>query len=303
MKWYLPSGSQQLYLWLLISFVLGVAIFAGVAMLPTRARKAAIGIPTFISGAFYVLLLIWPRHAGPREPFAIPNNGIERVSFFLEDATPFFKDLGTVLPAFLLGLGVYSLLRVHLGRLFKMQKDWAYSLVLLVSMVAMAVVGYWDWRQQKFMPEFKKVDFGNPEQWKFPQYAMDFLFNGVLQQMDAAMFSIIAFFILSAAYRAFRIRSVEATIMLAVALIMMLNMMGALQYLSSTLIDDGLLKGKDPNSPFVLLVSNLKLSEIAAWIKDTLQVPSLRAMEFGIAIGALAMGIRLWLGLEKSGVA
>ncbi|MBL8088463.1 MAG: hypothetical protein JNM85_10400 [Chthonomonas sp.] len=289
---YRPSGSRELITALIVSAVLAILIFVATMNVPTRGRKFVIGVCTFISGVFYVMLLVWPNHQA-RQPFELPRNGVEKVSFFLEDATPFFKDLGTIVPAFLLGLGVYSLLRVHLGRIIKKHKDSVFSITLLASMVLMAFFGYWDWRQQKFL--MKDVDFTNPENWRTAQYGFDFLFDGLLQQMDAAMFSIIAFYILSAAYRAFRIRSVEATIMLSVALIMMLNMMGALQYQSSSLIDQ-----ISHSSSFA---ANFKLEEVSSWIKNTLQVPSLRAMEFGIAIGALAMGIRLWLGLEKSGVA
>ena len=105
------------------------------------------------------------------------------------------------------------------------------------------------------------------------------------------MFSIIAFYILSAAYRAFRIRSVEATILLASALIMMLSLMGAVEYMWNGLFDHS-----------GAFVANFQLTEIARWIRDTFQTPGIRALEFGIGLGALAMGLRLWLSLEKGGV-
>jgi hypothetical protein len=46
--------------------------------------------------------------------------------------------------------------------------------------------------------------------------AFSLLFDGGLKSLEASMFSIIAFYIVSAAYRAFRVRSVEATILAGV---------------------------------------------------------------------------------------
>jgi hypothetical protein len=37
------------------------------------------------------------------------------------------------------------------------------------------------------------------------------------------------------------------------------------------------------------------------WLRNTFQVPSIRGIDFGVGIGALAMGLRLWLSLERTG--
>jgi hypothetical protein len=49
------------------------------------------------------------------------------------------------------------------------------------------------------------------------------------------------------------------------------------------------------------MLFNFTLTEIAKWIKDTFQTSSLRGIDFGVGIGALAMGLRLWLSLERQG--
>jgi hypothetical protein len=113
----------------------------------------------------------------------------------------------------------------------------------------------------------------------------------MLQQMDAAMFSLIAFFILSAAYRAFRVRSVEATILLATALLFIVSLMGIVEPLWNQI------SGTDPSS----FRYNFSLTSISSWMTRSVQTPSIRAIDFGIGIGALAMGLRLWLSLEKAG--
>ena len=109
------------------------------------------------------------------------------------------------------------------------------------------------------------------------------------------MFSTIAFFILSAAYRAFRVRSIEATILLAAAFVVMLSLMGALEYMIGAKIDA--VTGGNADS----FLNNLKLTAVSGWLRENVQTPSIRALEFGIGLGALAMGLRLWLSLEKVG--
>lgn len=112
-----------------------------------------------------------------------------------------------------------------------------------------------------------------------------FLFEGLQQNMDAAMFSLISFFILSAAYRAFRIRSIEASILMASALVVLLGLsFGVL--ITDKVPADGLL-------------ANLRIETWSSWILTTVNTPALRAIDFGLGLGGLAMGLRLWLGIER----
>ncbi len=288
-----PHGSQELWVMIGITFLASLAVMVGMMFAPQRARRPIVWTATFLTGAFYVLLFLWPEPIA-REENDLPRNAVEAISFWVADFQPTMAASTNVITAFLLGLGIYSVLRVHITRLAKKQKDWAFSIVLLVGMVAMIVFGYIDYVLREFRdPDGKLLEQAN---WSFPNYAFDLLFDGLLQQMDAAMFSMIAFFILSAAFRAFRIRSVEATVLMGSALIMILSLMGAIDVPWSGVID-----GMTGNQPGHIL-NNLKISEVAGWFQSTLQVPSLRALEFGVGLGALAMGLRLWLGLEKGGV-
>lgn len=290
--WSAPSGTADLAIRILaMLFLTVVAIFA-LSQAPTRARRPIVATVTFLAGLFYVLFYLWPQPFD-RKPGELPLNAVEGVGFWLKDAQPVISTFANIIAGSMLGLGIFSLLSIHIRKFVKKQKDWQFSGVLLVSMVAMTVAGYWNWLQ-KINPN--SPDLENIANWSTAQYANDFLFDGLLQQMDAAMFSIIAFFILSAAYRAFRIRSVEATILLSAALIMMLSLMGAVEYQTSELVRN--LGGNDPNA----FVNNFTLKEIATWMRTNLQNPSLRAVDFGVGIGALAMGLRLWLSLERGGV-
>jgi hypothetical protein len=291
--WSGDSGSSGLWLKIAVGLVLGIALIFGLMAMPAQFRRPVVVAVTFISGLVYILYWLWPEPIN-RTPGTLPNGPIEGVGFWIEDATNVFGGFYNILAAFLLGLGVFSILRIHVRKVAKQQQDWKFSATLLFFMLLMIIFGFVD-----FMNHFDKsraASWENVATLPWHNKVYDLLFEGLLQQMDAAMFSIIAFYILSAAYRAFRIRSVEATILLATALIVMLSFMGAVAYMWDGGVSS--MAHNDPNS----FLNNFKLTEISAWLRDTFQTSSLRAIDFGIGIGALAMGLRLWLSLERGGV-
>lgn len=290
--WGAEPGSSRLFMMIGIALVLGFGAMALLLAAPTRLRRPVVATCTFLAGLFFVLAWLWPKAQG-RAADDLPLNQVEAVGFWIEDATTRIGTLATVISSFLLGLGVYSLLRIHLGRVIKMQKDWTFSVVLLVSMFAMTAAGYWNWYMVKFA--MKDTDFSNKANWIPATYVKDFLFDGILQKMDGAMFSVIAFYIMSAAYRAFRVRSVEATILLSTALIIMLSLLAVVDMASNTMITG--MTGGDKNH----FLANFTISEVAGFIRTAFQSPSIRAIDFGIGVGALAMGLRLWLSLERGG--
>lgn len=290
--WNAPSGSSELFIKLLIGLVVGIVAMVAVMKVPAQLRRPIVGGLTFLAGLVYVLYYLWPQPIA-REAGQLPRGPIEAAGFWIEDTIAVVGNFANILTAFLLGLGVYSILRIHVRRLAKQQQDWLFSGVLLGSMLLMIIFGYADWYQRIGAAG---PALASPKNWGFVQYTRDLLFDGLLQQMDAGMFSIIAFYILSAAYRAFRIRSVEATILLATALIVMLSLMGAVEFVWNSGVNN--MAHNDPNSS----LQNLQITNIAGWLRETVQTPSLRGIDFGVGIGALAMGLRLWLSLEKGGV-
>lgn len=290
--WTSPFNSGELWTRIVIALLIGVAGLIALLYTPLRMRMVVVSLATFLSGLFYVAFYLWPKPID-RQPGELPLNAVEGVGFWLSDSVPVVADFTNILTGLLLGLGVYSLIRVHGRRLIKGQKDWVFSATLLVSMIAMVIFGYADFLSRQG-ENAARLD--NPANWGFWNYGRDLLFDGLLQQMDAAMFSIIAFYILSAAYRAFRVRSVEATILLATALIVMLSLMGAVEFAWNEGINAMAQNNQDA------FIQNFRLTEIATWLRGNVQTPALRGIDFGIGIGALAMGLRLWLSLEKQGV-
>jgi hypothetical protein len=288
--WNAPAGSNKFMMQILIGLVLSAVLFFAVMKAPTRARRSIIGAFTFLAGAVYAINYLWPKT--PKiDPLDKPTQMVDKVSFFLSDGVTLMGDVANVVAAFLLGIGVFSLLNVHFLRIVTRHPDRVFSVILLVSMFLMSFYGFMDWRMREFTPTGVKLE--DPANWGHIQYGSDLLFFGLYQQMEAAMFSIIAFFIMSAAYRAFRIRSIESTILLAAAFIMMLSLLS----LFTGWWDHEFITA-DKSS----FLNNFRIVEVAGWIKANLQGPSIRAMDMGVGIGALAMGLRLWLGIERGGV-
>ena len=102
------------------------------------------------------------------------------------------------------------------------------------------------------------------------------LYQYVLNPLSSTMYSILCFYIASAAYRAFRVRSVDAALLLGTAVIVMIGVVP---------IGDVLWQGF-PN--------------LSQWLLDVPNTAGMRGIMIGATLGAIATGIRILLGLERS---
>jgi len=255
----------------LFACLLGVLVASGIlffilSLLPPRARKPLIIAITFISGLFFALEFFLP-------VVTVKTGSLEAGQNFLSPYVKPISEASTVLQAFALGLGVYSLFTVHMRNIARQRSGWGYSVVLLLSIFAMAVPGI----GKEYLPK------GPNNYW---QTAYNFFYDGGYNKLDQAMFSIIAFYIASAAYRAFRLRSTEASILLISAFIVMLGNVALGQALTNWIPNDGFMR-------------NFHIERISDWILTKVNSPAIRAISFGLGIGGLATSLRLWLSLER----
>lgn len=109
------------------------------------------------------------------------------------------------------------------------------------------------------------------------QQFKNLLRNGFFFPLGSAMFSLLAFYIAVAAYRSFRIKSLEALIMMIFAVIVML--------------------GQIPQGPELI---SERLPEFRLWILENISTPAFRAISFGATVAGLSMAVRMWLSLERS---
>ncbi|HEX9913228.1 MAG TPA: hypothetical protein VGB01_08285, partial [candidate division Zixibacteria bacterium] len=117
----------------------------------------------------------------------------------------------TIVGGISLLLGIVSILKVNLKIISEKGKDWWLKLILVLFVFGMSISGLL-WGIQEKTP-------------------FDWLFQNIQSPMMSTMFSILAFFIASAAYRAFRARTREATILLFTSVIVMLGRIPLGQYL------------------------------------------------------------------------
>jgi hypothetical protein len=115
-----------------------------------------------------------------------------------------------------------------------------------------------------------------PMKWGMEGRVFVWLYDHVFAPCNATMFALLAFFVASAAFRAFRARNVEAGLLLGGAILVMLGRV-----------------------PVGRLISE-NLPSIAQWILDVPNNGSRRAIMMGAAIGAIATGLRILLGIERS---
>jgi hypothetical protein len=153
-------------------------------------------------------------------------------------------------------LGLISLVQRHLQKILRRQQDWPYSAVTIASFVAMATVG---------------VGWGMKDGTVF-----DWAFKNIYTPLEGTMFSVLAFFVASAAFRTFRARSLEATLLLLAALLVMF--------------------GRVPLGEMIFRPS----PHIAEWIMSYPAMGAKRAIIFGVSLGGIAMSLRIILGIERS---
>src|SRR5258705_5739354 len=108
-----------------------------------------------------------------------------------------------VVYTFALVLGSVSLWVMHQKKVQQKGEGWIYSVVTLVALLGVTAFGV-----------IQGVEAGT---------VVGRVYNMVNAPLASTMFSLLAFFIASAAFRAFRARNVEATLLLVTAIVMMVG--------------------------------------------------------------------------------
>ncbi len=252
-----------------ISIVLLIALHH---ITPAMRMRVIIAV-TFIAGLYYPL------------EFFIPD-GTALTPFRNRYLTPWLNPLGdavAVMAAFTVGLGIMNLCIVHARNIAQRREGWGNSIAFFVSMVLMFVVTMLNhYAPQLFSGEVPSGRIG------LIPAAFKVLFEGAYTALNATVFSLLAFFITSAAYRAFRIRTAEAVLLMAGALIVMLGQVPVGMWLTHWIPDDSVFRF-------------LRFEVMSEWLLSNINMPAQRGILFGVWVGALAMALRIWLSLERGG--
>ncbi len=174
----------------------------------------------------------------------------------IKSTTDGIQQIKQPVSAFIIFIGLVGLLVMHARRVKNRERRWGYSLVTLTSAAAMAVVGMvWG------------VDQGTV-------YADWFTY--LLSPIEATMFSLLAFFVASAAFRAFRARTAGATILLVSAFIVMFGMIPFFEELFPP------------------------LSKLASFIVSYPNTAAKRAILIGTSLGAMSVAIKTIFGIDRT---
>jgi hypothetical protein len=177
-----------------------------------------------------------------------------------------FVEWTVVVVAFALLMGVVNVLRVH-GQRIQKRRDMVYSIVLLASFLIVFIPGI---LSPGTVPEAFQTFVG-------PQGSIvDFCAQYILRPLQATFFSLMAFFVVTAAWRAFRVRSAASFVMAITAFLVLL---GSIRF---------------------NLGGGWKLfGEARNWLLSVPAMAGSRGILLGIMLGTIVTGVRLLLGIDR----
>ena len=162
-----------------------------------------------------------------------------------------------IIGIFAMPLGIYSMIRIQINKVKHRRPGYGYAVVSLISLFVMLGLGY------------TESCLANGS---FFMRIFEFIYIPI----QATMFSLLAFYIASAAYRAFRARNLLATIVLTSAILVMI----------------GRVPIGEAIHPF--------LPQFADWIMNVPNMAAQRAISIGLGLGAASTAIKIVLGIERS---
>jgi len=154
------------------------------------------------------------------------------------------------------GLGVVNLTRIHWKKVGRQTEGWVFSIVMFIAMYGFMVIAF--------------AVGPNAALYKN-------LYNNTIVPLNATMYSILMFYIASSAYRAFRVRTLEATLLLITSAIVML--------------------GKAPIGGAKL---GTWIETLTAWILAVPNTAGMRGIQLGATLGGIAMALRVLIGIERA---
>jgi hypothetical protein len=177
--------------------------------------------------------------------------------------------------AFAYVLAAISLFAVNGKKIRDKAPDWIYNAVLLISLTGTLYIGLFIDVFGFGYPGYQPIDEGTYFDWMF-QY--------IYNPLSATMFSLTAFFIASASYRAFKARSVESTLLLGSAFLVMIF--------------------RVPLGEAIWAATMPANWDITVFIEDIIMGgfnnAGQRAIQIASAIGLISVSLKIILGVERS---
>jgi hypothetical protein len=183
-----------------------------------------------------------------------------------------------IIVSFAVILGILSVLRYHGSKIKLKRPGYAFSYVTLIAFGLMTLAGFTPLRWGVFAEGFSKG--AGLHQW---------LYDNAMLPMQATMFATLAFFIASAAFRAFRARSPEATALLIAAIILMVGRVP----LGNIIADSTpLIPGTNTHL--------LDFPSFSSWLLNVPNAAAFRGIQLGVYLSQVAISVRIIFGIERT---
>lgn len=162
---------------------------------------------------------------------------------------------GVVIAAFLMPIGMITLVIRNIGIISRRERNWQYYLWCMICLFVMVVSGLIGGLGRN------------------PVYL--WIYSNIVVHTSMTMYSILAFFITTAIFRAFRARNIDSALVLVSGFFVIMSIAPA-----GAVIWKG-------------------FPVIGGWIQSVPNMAGMRGIVIGIGLGVLSTGIRTLLGLEK----
>ena len=180
-------------------------------------------------------------------------------------------------------LGGGNLIKLQLMKISSKKAGWGYAVVTVVCFFGAIIIGM--------------GKFGVHPSELYPNYAwsgyyleegsgMWWIYQHMIVPLTSTMFAMLAFYVATAAFRAFRAKNTEATLLLITAGIVLLGRTYAGVWLFESWLPDSLLW--------------LRFDNLTVWIMEVPNTGGTRAITIGIALGVVATSLRILLGVDRS---
>lgn len=173
----------------------------------------------------------------------------------LQRVSSVLQTWGAIIAAFALGVGTINLIVLHGRRVAKALPEYYNDVVLLLGLFGTILLGLW-------------LTTNHP--------AYQFVYFNVLVQSDTAMWSLLAFYIVSAGIRTMRARTKEGAVLLITGILVLIRNTPAMDVLWGGFI------------------------QIGDWLLNVPNVGATRGIMIASAIGIVALGLRILLGQERT---
>lgn len=158
-----------------------------------------------------------------------------------------------IISAAALILGTVVLSIFHVRKVGERKSEWMYSIVYVVSFVATALLGLGSVRNEIFL----------------------WIYSNMTSPIGAALYSLTAFYITSAAYRVFRARNWSAGVLLVCSFIVLLMLIPIGAILLPPVVP------------------------IGSWLRNYPSGAGFRGMIIGTSLGVMGLGVRVFAGRQK----